>query len=372
MINGFCHIKDGNNFILTQKRITLRHYLWNPRSCFFRIFFAAVICFILLRLIYQINRPLFSTFINNESIRESSKQSINFTIAFSNVQKNYQMEKPEIDPCNGKQIKLLVLIMSRRNTLFKRMGIRKSWAKDKNKRIVIRYVIGGPKSDEENSTFVENELLMEQRKYKDLIRYTIPDGYENLHFKMGAAFQWQQKWCPNAEYIMKTDDDTIVDLPRWEFWTDRKFKKDVEKVPNKAVFFGMRLEEIEPIRDPNHKWYVSVEHFPGKFFPFYMQGASYFGTNNAINLIMSHTKEVIGFNMDDIVFTGTLADIANVTRLDYGYYHFRGGNPLMTDEHCEGGIPTIITYFEQFKEIKEYIESYNKMHWLTCKLNSEE
>ena len=40
------------------------------------------------------------------------------------------MEEPFIEPCKGKQIKLLVLIMSRRETFYKRMGIRKSWAKD--------------------------------------------------------------------------------------------------------------------------------------------------------------------------------------------------------------------------------------------------
>jgi len=48
-----------------------------------------------------------------------------------------------------------------------------------------------------------------------------------------------------------------------------------------------------------------------------MQGATYFGTNKAIKLTMEHTKEVIGFNMDDIVFTGTIAEIANVSRIDY-------------------------------------------------------
>lgn len=82
-----------------------------------------------------------------------------------------------------------------------------------------------------------------------------------------------------------------------------------------------------------------------------MQGATYFGTNEAIRAVMAHTSEVIGFNMvlhfimfkeiflytmntnyfifqDDIVFTGTLAVIANVSRLDYKTKHFRGGNTV--------------------------------------------
>jgi len=71
---------------------------------------------------------------------------------------------------------------------------------------------------------------------------------------MGAAFQWQQKFCSNSEFVMKTDDDTIVDLPRWEFWIEKKFKKDIEQIPNKAVFFGMRLEGLTPYRNPKERW----------------------------------------------------------------------------------------------------------------------
>ena len=63
-----------------------------------------------------------------------------------------------------------------------------------------------------------------------------------------------------------------------------------------------------------------------------MQGASYFGNGKAIKLIMQHTKEAIGFNMDDILFTGTLAEIANVSRIDYSWIHFRGGNDVSFPE----------------------------------------
>jgi hypothetical protein len=68
-----------------------------------------------------------------------------------------------------------------------------------------------------------------------------------------------------------------------------------------------------------------VEHFPGNRYPDYMQGATYFGTGEAIRAVMAHTREVIGFNMDDIIYTGTLAERANVSRIDYKRIHFRGG-----------------------------------------------
>uniref|UniRef100_A0A915P1Y9 Hexosyltransferase n=1 Tax=Meloidogyne floridensis TaxID=298350 RepID=A0A915P1Y9_9BILA len=263
MVNGFIHKSEGGILILPQKRFTLNNYLWNPRSCFFRILFTSIICFIFIKFIfYQFKEPFF-VFKTNKTFIPSKNKFLNFTITFSNVQKDYLMEEPFIEPCKGKQIKLLVLIMSRRETFYKRMGI------------IIRFVIGRPKLKEENSTLLENKLNGEQKVYGDLIRYSIED--------------------------------------------------DSKKGP---AFFGVVYGKSRPIRDPGNKWYVPYEHFPGNLFPRYMQGASYFGNGKAIKLIMQHTKEAIGFNMDDILFTGTLAEIANVSRIDYAWIHFRGGNDV--------------------------------------------
>nr|CAD2128478.1 unnamed protein product [Meloidogyne enterolobii] len=329
-----------------KKRIALIHFPCNLLFRLFRILLILSVFLIFLRIIIkEFKYPLFSI---------NSNKLINFTITFSNVQKDYLMEEPFIEPCKGKQIKLLVLIMSRRETFYKRMGIRKSWAKDGHEGIIIRFVIGGPKLKEENSTLLENKLQGEQKVYGDLIRYSIEDGYNNLHFKMGAAYQWQQKFCSNAEFVMKTDDDTIVDLPRLEFWIDKKARKDSEKGP---AFFGVVYGKSKPIRDPRNKWYVPYEHFPGNLFPRYMQGASYFGNGKAIKLIMQHTKEAIGFNMDDILFTGTLAEIANVSRIDYS---------LQKEEKCEEGHPLVFSFFRSFKNIEEYIKTYKTLHDIKC------
>jgi len=122
-----------------KKRIALIHFPWfvlifalntyqndfifsNLPFRLFRILLILAVFLIFLRIIIkEFKYPLFSI---------NSNKFLNFTITFSNVQKDYLMEEPFIEPCKGKQIKLLVLIMSRRETFYKRMGIRKSWAKD--------------------------------------------------------------------------------------------------------------------------------------------------------------------------------------------------------------------------------------------------
>ncbi|KAL7073773.1 hypothetical protein ACQ4LE_007473 [Meloidogyne hapla] len=66
----------------------------------------------------------------NENLNKKQENLVNFKLTFSNVQKYYQMEKPKFDHCNGRQIKLVVLVITRREFLQRRMGIRNSWAKD--------------------------------------------------------------------------------------------------------------------------------------------------------------------------------------------------------------------------------------------------
>ena len=70
---------------------------------------------------------------------------------------------------------------------------------------------------------------------------------------MIAALQWQQTFCPEAEFIVKADDDAVVYLPRLEHWIDKKFRKEVEQQQNNALFFGYMLEP-QPIREKTNKW----------------------------------------------------------------------------------------------------------------------
>lgn len=66
-----------------------------------------------------------------------------------------------------------------------------------------------------------------------------------------------------------------------------------------------------------HLRYVSEHDFPGDVYPKYMSGPTYLASRQAISAIMPHTSEVIGFNMDDILYTGILAQLGNVSVLDY-------------------------------------------------------
>ena len=127
----------------------------------------------------------------------NSTWRMNFTIRFTNVQRNYSMEKPHPGICNG--INFLVLVMSRRESAIHRHGVRQSWAEDavrdvrrrltkfkfkQPKEVLIRFVVGGLMANEKDKRKINAKLVKEQSQFGDLILYDIEDGYGNLHFKV--------------------------------------------------------------------------------------------------------------------------------------------------------------------------------------------
>uniref|UniRef100_A0A1I8C2V0 Hexosyltransferase n=1 Tax=Meloidogyne hapla TaxID=6305 RepID=A0A1I8C2V0_MELHA len=265
--------------------------------------------------------------------------------------------------------------MTRIGAFKNRDGVRKTWLKDAVPGTVTKFIIADSPSKIEitgnkdaaqklEELKKEKQLLkLEQMENKDFIfLHGIEDSYANLHFKWLAALQWQQAFCPQTKWIMKTDDDTIVHLPRLNHWIDKKFTKEIEK--NKAMYFGWIISGVGPIRDPKHKWYVSEDAYKGNSYPPYMQGASYVASSQAITVTMPYTSKVTGFNMDDVLFTGVLADLANVTRSDHKEM-FRVGNGLAKDEKCEDGTPYVTALYGA-GNLEGFQNIYNRLKTVKC------
>uniref|UniRef100_A0A914I392 Hexosyltransferase n=1 Tax=Globodera rostochiensis TaxID=31243 RepID=A0A914I392_GLORO len=297
-------------------------------------------------------------------------------VRFSNIHLPFVVKVPlgaGTFPCAGRSVLGVVLVMSRRNAAVCREGIRRSWGGAVPNNVIIRFVIGNASKAEGKLAAKDDALLdVEQQKYGDLIRYDLEDSYRNLHLKIFVAFEWQMHFCPNAEFVMKTDDDTVVDLARWKFWVDEKFRKQAE---GRAAFFGFVMSGYIPIREVDSDWYVSEKHFPGKLYPDYMQGGTYFGTGQAVRAVMAQTSEVVGFSVDDALYTGILAEHVKppVVRFQSGRAHFRGNQKIVPqNEQCKKGVPFIFAAFSgsltpRFKSVEDYKRVYEQIHTAKCK-----
>uniref|UniRef100_A0A914LDM3 Hexosyltransferase n=1 Tax=Meloidogyne incognita TaxID=6306 RepID=A0A914LDM3_MELIC len=267
----------------------------------------------------------------------------NLFISFKNLKINYTIILPTPNGICPLKTKMFVFVPSRADGFYTRHMIRNSWGANLAERsIVLKFIVGWP---QEQKVF---ELMQEELiKYDDLVVYDIDDSYRNLYLKIYVALQWQQIFCSTAQYILKTDDDTIVDFDRLFWWIDNDFGDRVSNYP--AAVFGGMIKRSSPIRNANHRcletrftwfWapikfcpliglslcclYVSPIDFPHPIFPHYTNGPTYLLTSKAVQAIMNLTENVHAFPIEDVLYTGVLANLANVKKFSI-WEHFRIG-----------------------------------------------
>jgi beta-1,3-galactosyltransferase 1 len=59
---------------------------------------------------------------------------------------------------------------------------------------------------------VQEWLQMEQALYNDIVQEDFLDSYRNLSRKGVMAMRWVSNFCSHAEFVMKVDDDIVVNL----------------------------------------------------------------------------------------------------------------------------------------------------------------
>uniref|UniRef100_A0A1I8BYE2 Hexosyltransferase n=1 Tax=Meloidogyne hapla TaxID=6305 RepID=A0A1I8BYE2_MELHA len=179
------------------------------------------------------------------------------------MENHYSLQEPREPPCNN-DTRVFILVLSRRESYINREAIRLTWLKDRPNGTVLRFFIadqnvnknhrGDFQTDKVSPFKLKKFVHQEHKHYDDTIFLKgIPDTYANLHLMVHAALQWQQEFCPQARYIMKTDDDTVVQLERSFFWITIKFDVELEE-NNPATCFGTALINTSPIRHKSHKW----------------------------------------------------------------------------------------------------------------------
>ena len=92
-------------------------------------------------------------------------------------------------------------------------------------------------------------------------------SYSVLPYKTHAFMQLSVSLSSVKGFVMKTDDDCFVDVP--------KVLALLREKKNKENLYMGRCYPSKPQRDPKKRWYVSEKAFPGKTFPNYCRGTGY-------------------------------------------------------------------------------------------------
>lgn len=108
--------------------------------------------------------------------------------------------------------RLLVFVHSRVAGFGARKTIRATWGAASLQAALhfrLVFLVG---LQERESDRVERLLGEEQRLHDDLVRGNFVDTYRNLTYKHLSGFKYVLHHCPNASFVMKTDDDAFINI----------------------------------------------------------------------------------------------------------------------------------------------------------------
>jgi len=89
------------------------------------------------------------------------------------------------------------------------------------------------------------------------------DDYKNLTYKNVMGLQWAVEFCPQAQMLIKIDDDTAINLPG--------LLQIAPPMLIDGALLGRVMNGTKPLRQ-NSKWRVSRKEWPKRRYPPYILG----------------------------------------------------------------------------------------------------
>ncbi|XP_071813284.1 beta-1,3-galactosyltransferase 1-like [Apostichopus japonicus] len=215
---------------------------------------------------------------------------------------NYSFVIPEANICKNEDVFLIVLIHSSPSHSNLRNIQRETSLSDANilgKRIIVVYLIGNA-----TKMYLNNHILAESQKYRDIIVEDFKDSYYNLTQKFMMGMRWVSEFCPNARFVLKGDDDVYFNL--------HNIVKMLISAPSENFMSGYVYKYSRPYRDRHSKWFISEKIYPYKYYPPFCRGYAYVMSGDLPPRLFQVAQHIPDFPLDD-VFTGFCARKLNIS-----------------------------------------------------------
>lgn len=217
---------------------------------------------------------------------------------------NSEIDMERICPQKGLSTQLLVLITSSLRHSAARMSIRQTWMHYGSRRDVgMAFVLGKGKNKS-----VKKAIDQEDFMYQDLIRGHFIDSYNNLTLKTISLLEWADLHCPKAKYVLKTDDDMFINVP--------KLLTLISTLKANRTIYGRRAENWKPIRNRWSKYHISNAQYGKPTFPYFTTGPAYLLTGDIVHALYVQSLNTAFLKLEDVFTTGIVAESLNIRRVN--------------------------------------------------------
>ncbi len=205
------------------------------------------------------------------------------------------------------------MIPSSRHNLAKRNLIRQTYGSIRHINnvhiLAVVFTLGGIDHPNKPQTNI-GELEAERAQFGDIIMGDFVDTYRNLSRKTIMAYDWLTSFCREADLVVKTDDDVVVDIFKL---TDELGKWT--KTECQSYNFWCAVHYNEPMfRNNDSMYYVSYEQYAGNVLPKHCAGVGYVTTMTMIHKISNKiSKSYLGSicTHEDAFMTGIVPEKIN-------------------------------------------------------------
>jgi beta-1,3-galactosyltransferase 1 len=213
---------------------------------------------------------------------------------------------PEKRICYDQNVNILIYIHSSPKNFKYRQFVRETWSNRvlfPNIRTVFMMGLA-------NDSQVNNLLVYEYNEYGDIVQKDFLDTYRNLTIKALMALKWIKDYCPNINYIVKLDEDVLMNTFALLDYVD-ELKTQKFKIENTIMCYTWSKAVVQ--HNNTSKWFVTYDEINADIYLDYCAGAAFILTPDLAPLYFNLSQYVKFFWIDDYYITGQIRSLTNTT-----------------------------------------------------------
>ncbi|XP_033625610.1 UDP-GlcNAc:betaGal beta-1,3-N-acetylglucosaminyltransferase 9-like [Asterias rubens] len=249
-------------------------------------------------------------------------------VAFRDVHNYRYLVNPSFNICTtggrrDKRVDLLVLVTSHPDHSERRDVIRETWGARGSVKptlpmpvVRVLFLLGVTSLESNGGQQLSESLQKEVNDHNDIIVEEFLDTYLNLTLKTVMGLKWASRHCQTARFVMKTDDDMIINMPRLLAF--------LHKEPQHAYIAGRLAKAFPVVRDPSEKFYVPGDIYAPSTYPDYCIGLGYIMSSDVVNRLYLQSLLTKLFPWEDVFVGILLKQIGIIPRDIRNFYYFKG------------------------------------------------
>eukprot|EP00984_Skeletonema_dohrnii_P006780 scaffold2419_cov126-Skeletonema_dohrnii-CCMP3373.AAC.6 len=143
-----------------------------------------------------------------------------------------------------------------------------------------------------------NDIKEEYHEYKDIIWIDMQESFRLITYKISMFFQVVNMMASELNltysHVLKTDDNSYVALGRLEQLVKREDPKHLD-------YWGhTHSKYVKPIRDPENRYYESLDQYPEPYYPPYVTGSAILLSRKTVECVTKTMQEARFLDMEDV------------------------------------------------------------------------